>query len=271
MRRGETLGTREVARGADVQRLAAEIVGGQPPAELAPGSREPGEARLVLRAVASGRALRGVSLEVRSREIVGVAGVLGNGQSELVRVLGGLLEAEGEVRAGSIEVVHEDRQVEGLVLDASVAENFVLGELGRFTRAGLVDDEDVRRTALAWIVRFDVRPPDPDLAARALSGGNQQKIVLGRALAREPEVLVIAHPTRGVDLLAARSIHEQILDAAARGTAVLVISADLGELRLLCDRILVMVRGRVVATFPRTVDDHALGAAMLGGEVAATA
>jgi simple sugar transport system ATP-binding protein len=168
-----------------------------------------------------------------------------------------------------MEVVHEDRQTEGLVLSATVRENLVLGELGQLTAGswlGVIDERRVTDAAASRIARFDIRPTDPEATARSLSGGNQQKVVVARALARAPDVLVIAHPTRGVDPIAARAIHEQLLGAAARGTALLVIGADLTELRLLCRRILVMVRGRVVASFPPTVDDEALGAAMLGGE-----
>jgi simple sugar transport system ATP-binding protein len=280
MRRGETLGTRAVERGtAAVGLLAAEIVGGEPLPELhaqhEPSARprvegQPALVKLEVKGLTLGRALRGVSLEVLAGEIVGVAGVLGNGQSELALVLGGLaVPDDGEVLAGAIEVVHEDRQTAGLVLDATVAENLALGDLTRFTRRGLIDDDALATSARERIARFDIRPPDPGALARALSGGNQQKIVLARALAREPAVLVVAHPTRGVDLVAARAIHQQILAAAARGTAVLVIGADLGELRLLCDRILVMLRGRVVASLPPTADDATLGAAMLGREAAA--
>lgn len=286
MRRGETFGTRAVVRGADVARLAGELVGGEPLPELrgreGREGRELGEQgrvatdgappRLVLRDLRSGRALRGVSLEVHAGEIIGIAGVLGNGQTELVHVLGGLLRPDGgEVVSGLIEVVHEDRQTEGLVLDATVEDNLVLGELARFSRAGLVDDGAVAGVAEARIVRFDIRPPDRRAPARTLSGGNQQKIVLARALAREPEVLVIAHPTRGVNLVAARAIHEQLLAAAARGTALLLVGADLAELRLLCDRILVLVRGRIVARLPPSTDDATLGAAMLGSVAQATA
>jgi simple sugar transport system ATP-binding protein len=270
MRRGETRGTRPVARGADVARLAGELIGGEPLPGLRAEAGPLGETRLAVRSLVSGRALQGVTLEVRAGEIVGIAGVLGNGQSELIRVLGGVLSADaGEVVAGRIEVVHEDRQTAGLVLDSTVEENVVLGELRQFTHGGLVDDTEVRAAAVARIDRFAIRPADPRLPARALSGGNQQKIVLARALAREPDVLVVAHPTRGVDLVAAHAIHEQILAAAARGTAVLLIGADLTELRCLCRRILVMVRGRIVAAFPPSTDDDTLGAAMLGGKVTA--
>jgi len=272
MRRGETLGTRRVARGAEVTRLAGELVGGEPLPEIHPETTELGDVRLSVRGLACIPLLRDASFEVRAKEIVGVAGVSGNGQSELVRVLGGLQERDGgDVVAGSLEVVHEDRQTEGLVLDASVSENLALGGLAAFTRRGVVDDARVRESAVAWIAELDVRPPDPDVAARTLSGGNQQKVVLARALSRTPDVLVIAHPTRGVDPIAARAIHEQLLAAASRGMAILVVGADLTELRLLCRRILVMVRGRVVASFPPTVDDDTLGAAMLGGEVAKSA
>jgi simple sugar transport system ATP-binding protein len=227
--------------------------------------------RLRISELTCGRGLRGVSLEVYAGEIVGIAGVLGNGQSELIRILGGLLEADGgELVTGTLEVVHEDRQTTGLVLDASVEENLVHGQLARFSRWGLVDDARVHAEAMARIERFDVRPRTPETPARALSGGNQQKVVIARALARDPAVLVIAHPTRGVDLVAARSIHEQIFAAAARGTAVLVIGADLTELRLLCGRILVMLRGRIVATLPPSADDATLGAAMLGRDAGAS-
>jgi len=271
MRRGETLGTRQVTRGGDVARLAEELLGGAPPAEVRAVTAAVGPTRLAIRGLTFGRALRGVTLEVAAGEVVGIAGVMGNGQSELVSILGGLTQPDtGDVKCGSIEVVHEDRQTAGLVLDATVEDNIVLGELARFSRAGLVDDAKVRAEATTRIARFDVRPPDPRLTARALSGGNQQKIVLARALAREPDVLVVAHPTRGVDLVASRSIHEQILAAAARGVAVLVVSADLSELRLLCRRILVMVRGRVSTSLPPSADDATLGAAMLGGGELAT-
>jgi simple sugar transport system ATP-binding protein len=272
MRRGETLATRSVTKGDDLGRLAGELIAGTtlPPLDLK--ARTPGRTLLRVRDLVVGRALRGLSLEVKAGEIVGVAGVLGNGQSELVLVLGGLLAPDsGDVDAGRVAVVHEDRRTSGLVLDASVEENLVLGELARFTRAGLVDDAAVRARVTELIARYDVRPPDPLARARSLSGGNQQKIVMARALADDPEVLVVAHPTRGVDLLASRAIHSQIVAAAARGAAVLLIGADLTELRLLSDRILVMARGTIVASVPAETDDATLGALMLGARPAVSA
>jgi ABC-type uncharacterized transport system ATPase subunit len=271
MRRGTLVGSRSLTdRGEDALRaITRDIMGEEPPAPLARGARTPGDVALELREVRLGRALRGVSLRVHAGEIVGLAGVEGNGQRELVRVLSGLARADGgEMRAGTIAVVHEDRHTEGLVLGASVRDNLVLGELGRFTSGlGLVDGQAVAREARARLERARIVPADLDAAAAALSGGNQQKIVVARAVARAEgaQVLVFAQPTRGVDIGAARAIHTEIAAAAGRGKAVLVVSADLAELRALADRIVVMARGRIVGEFPPDTPEARLGEAMLGG------
>ena len=215
--------------------------------------------------------LRGTTLAVRAGEIVGIAGVDGNGQRELVRVLAGLDPLDrGELHAGGVAVVHEDRSIEGLVLDASVRDNLVLGELAEFTRSGVVDRHALEREARRRLDRAGIEPRDLDLPARALSGGNQQKIVVERALARSARVagLVFAQPTRGVDVAAARAIHDAIERAAADGKAILVVSADLDELRALCDRVLVMARGRVVADLPPGAPESSFGEAMLGAKPA---
>jgi simple sugar transport system ATP-binding protein len=197
-----------------------------------------------------------------------VAGVEGNGQRELVRVLSGLEKPDrGAIEVPGVAVVHEDRHKEGLVLDASVRDNALLGELARFERGGALDFAAMEREAERAIARGQVTPPDLTLPARALSGGNQQKIVVIRAALRTERgarALVVAHPTRGVDLGAARAIHRELLAAAARGCAVLVVSADLAELRALCDRILVLARGAIVAELPPSSSDRAIGDAMLG-------
>jgi simple sugar transport system ATP-binding protein len=271
MRRGRLVGTRTMTdRGEQAMRaITRDIMGEEPPATLERRVAEPGEVALELRDVRLGRALRGVTLRVRAGEILGVAGVEGNGQRELVRVLSGLATADGgDVKAGAIAVVHEDRHAEGLVLGASVRDNLVLGELGRFTSGlGLVDGEALQREALGRMQRARIVPADLDATAAALSGGNQQKVVVARVVAREDrsQVLVFAQPTRGVDIGAARAIHAEIAAAASRGKAVLVVSADLAELRALADRIVVMARGRVVGEFPPDTPDARLGEAMLGG------
>jgi simple sugar transport system ATP-binding protein len=166
--------------------------------------------------------------------------------------------------------VYEDRHAEGLVLAATVGDNLVLGELGRFTRFGVVDRTGVQREARQRLDRARVVPPDLGLSARALSGGNQQKIVVGRAVARleRATVFVFAHPTRGVDLGAARAIHDEIARVADAGRAVVVLSSDLGELRAVSDRILVLARGRVVAELSPDASEARIGEAMLGAAAA---
>ena len=221
---------------------------------VARGADEGERMMLELEGVKAGTELRGGRLHVRSKEIVGVAAVEGNGQRELVDVLAGLrAPSGGVVRAkGRIEVVHEDRHQRGLVVSASVADNAVLGEHARFARwLGIgVDLRAMTEEARRRVKEGEVSPADVDLPTRALSGGNQQKLVLARALARGDRggdrILVLAQPTRGVDLAAARQIHLRIVAAAQEGAAVLVLSADLDELRALCHRIVVLSHGRIV-------------------------
>ncbi len=244
-------------------------MGGDAPEASERKATKHGDVVIRVAGVRMGRTLRGVDLTVRAGEIVGIAGVEGNGQRELVRVLAKLdAPDEGAIETGNASVVHEDRLEDGLVLDASLRENLVLGELERFARWDVVDDAALETEAKARLAASNAVPPDLEALARALSGGNQQKIVMARAIARTSQkarALVLAHPTRGVDIGAARAIHDRILDCASRGIAVLVVSADLHELRTLSDRILVMARGAVVADLPPTSTDGEIGAAMLGG------
>jgi general nucleoside transport system ATP-binding protein len=273
MRRGSILETRAVKRTQDdVRSLADAIMGAEPTAEVARGARTAGEPVLVVKGLGVGRGLRGVSFAVRAGEVVGVAGVEGNGQRELVRALAGLEpEYDGTVAPGpdALAVVHEDRHQEGLVLGATVRDNLVLGELGRFSRRGVIDRRALEAEALRRVERAQA-PPDLDAPARGLSGGNQQKLVVARAIARERAALVVAHPTRGVDLAASRAIHGEILAAASRGAAVLVVSSDLHELRALCDRLLVLARGRISAELPAGASDAEIGRAMLAAGGAST-
>jgi simple sugar transport system ATP-binding protein len=237
---------------------------------------------LALDDTAGRRVLDGVDLEVRAGEIVGVAGVEGNGQRELVRALAGMephatgrVSVAGKDLAGAhvrarrplLGVVHEDRHVEGLLLDGTVGDNLVLGDLGD---PGPLDEP---ATIARRIERFGVVPADAARLAGELSGGNQQKIVMARALDRfrtsgVRAAAVLAQPTRGVDVGAAAVIHGAIGEAAAAGMAVLVLSADLGELRRLSHRIVVMRRGKIVASLPREASETEIGRAMLGVEAA---
>ena len=261
LREGKTVTTFDKA-GIDVQAIAKAMVGAELPAPsplAAPPADAP--AALALAHVSVGDELRDVSLVVRRGEIVGIAGVDGNGQRELALAIAGLAPALGDVTIGDRDVsrasprarlaaglahVPEDRHHGGLLLDATIAENLALGRTditGRFT----VDRAAVRKHAEARIAELDIRPADPDAIARTLSGGNQQKLVIGRELSRPAlRAVVAAQPTRGVDLGAVARIHDRLRAAASAGAGVLAISADLDELLALCHRIVVLLRGRIV-------------------------
>jgi len=215
----------------------------------------------ITHATEQGQPLADIDLVVRAGEIVGVAGVDGNGQRELALAIAGLAPYTGTIELGGralgkrsprqrldagLAHVPEDRMHGGLVLDASVADNLALGRAditGRFR----VNREAVATFARARIAELDIRPASSDAIARSLSGGNQQKVVIGRELSRPNLVAVLAaQPTRGVDLGAVAKIHDRLRAAAAAGAGVLVISADLDELLALCHRVVVMLRGRIV-------------------------
>jgi simple sugar transport system ATP-binding protein len=272
VRRGEIIETLPIDRTeASVRTLATAIMGIQSSADLDRRSTVRGASVIVVKDLIVGRGLRGVSFEVRAGEIVGIAGVEGNGQRELVRALSGLEPAhQGTLspEASALAFVHEDRHQEGLVLDATVRDNVLLGELGRFTTRGVLDLRAMDREAMLRVDRAHA-PPDIELPARALSGGNQQKLVVVRAISRlvdgSARGLVVAHPTRGVDIAASRAIHAEILGAAERGAAVLLVSADLRELRALSGRLIVFSRGRISAELPPGVGDAEIGHAMLAG------
>ena len=270
MRKGVVLFSRPMERGGDVTDITKAIMGEGGRTHAAEGTSGASRASsddvvCALKDVVVGRGLRELSLTLHAGEIVGVAGVEGNGQRELVEVLAGdVAPDKGTLSGGPFAIVREDRQQEGLVLDAPLRDNITLGELGSFTRHGLVDLGALEKEAQARLDRSGA-PKDLERAARTLSGGNQQKIVVERALARNAKALIASQPTRGVDLGAAGDIHARFREAAAAGTGILVISADLDELRALASRILVLARGRVVAEVAPSATDDEIGRLMLGG------
>jgi simple sugar transport system ATP-binding protein len=230
--------------------------------------------------------VRDVSIEVRAGEVVGIAGVEGNGQRELIHALVGLARAEsGNVtlgerditrdgvasrRAAGLAHIAEDRQLHGIVMDATLAENVMLGRENEVRRGWRVDRDKVRALTEHALAELDVRPPEPALLARSLSGGNQQKLVVARELGRPGvRAIVAAQPSRGVDIAAQALIHDRLRAAAKAGAAVLVISADLDELLALCHRVAVMHRGAIAGELAgdalRTADAREkLGAWMVG-------
>ena len=231
--------------------------------------------------------LKGVSLDVRGGEIVGIAGVAGNGQSELLEVLGGYRRAKGTVRINGAEIdlsgrhsdgqsrrangishVPEDRHREGLILDFTAWENMVFGyhHDNRFQKSRLLmDNQAIKAETAKKMERFDVRPPIPTLAAKNFSGGNQQKIVLAREIERNPELLLVGQPTRGVDIGAIEFIHEQIVALRDRGKAILLVSVELDEIMSLADRIVVMFDGQIMGErMAGQTDEKELGLLMAG-------
>jgi simple sugar transport system ATP-binding protein len=230
----------------------------------------PGAPLLILDGVSTGGAvpLDGVSLELRAGEIVGIAGVSGNGQRELADVVAGILRpSAGILTVAGIRVdapdprimqklrvgrVPEDRLTTGMIGALPLAESMALPWVGTapFSRHGLLDRRAMRRFAEDQIARFDIRTSGPDARTGTLSGGNLQKALLAREMARDPLVLLAAQPTRGIDVGATEFIHGEFLKLRSEGGAVLLISEDLEELFQLSDRIAVMFRGRIVADLP---------------------
>ncbi len=288
MRRGTTVGVAK-PEDTDKQQLAELMVGSELP------SPETGESTVtdqVLLEVADlsltdsfGRALLSdIDLTIHRGEVLGIAGVEGNGQAELVETIMGIRRATGgtvtvggeditrwdtrDRRLAGIGYIPEDRHRHGLLLDAPLWENRILGFQTRPPAAKglLIDRRGAREDTQRIVESYDVRTPGIDTAARALSGGNQQKLIVGREMSGDPVLVIAAHPTRGVDVGAQAAIWEHIKKARREGLAVLLISADLDELIGLSDTIRVILRGRVVGEFdPQTVTPKELGSAMTGG------
>lgn len=212
------------------------------------------------------RAVHDVSFEIRPAEILGIAGVEGNGQTELLEAIAGLRAMHaGRVQLASQDVgtrsvreradlglshIPEDRHRRGLILDYSIADNLILGRQHHFGSFGTLDAARIALNAAEQVQRFDIRPAMPSLPARALSGGNQQKIVIAREMGRAFSVLLAAQPTRGVDVGAIEFIHAQLRAARDAGKGILLVSADLPEVLALSDRIAVMYGGRFVTVLP---------------------
>nr|WP_254624903.1 ABC transporter ATP-binding protein [Myxococcus sp. CA051A] len=232
-------------------------------------------------------ALRGVDMTVREGEIVGIAGVDGNGQRELAEVLTGLrpLTAGGgtllgraltgltpaQARARGVGHVPEDRLRRAVVKALSVEENIALGRHTGppFARGLWIDFAGRRERAQTLLASYDVRPPEPTLPLQALSGGNQQKVVVARELDARPRLLVVVQPTRGLDIGAVAQVHARLREARAQGTGVVLVSLDLEEVLALADRVYVLFEGRVTGQFTRAeYDEREMGRRMLGAEQA---
>jgi ABC-type uncharacterized transport system ATPase subunit len=286
IRRGTTVAS---VRPADVtaRELAELMVGSELPSPATRESTVTDRPVLTVRDLTVDRpggpaAVDGVSFAIRAGEVLGIAGVEGNGQAELVEAILGIRHASGTVvlgrddvsswptrrrREAGIGYIPEDRHRQGLLLASPLWENRMLGHQTQppNARGPLLDIRGARRDTERIVREYDVRTPGIDVVAGALSGGNQQKLIVGREMSHRPAVLVAAHPTRGVDVGAQAAIWDHLRTARAEGLAVLLVSADLDELIGLSDRIEVLFRGRLVAEAdPATVTPEELGSAMTG-------
>jgi simple sugar transport system ATP-binding protein len=290
MRRGKVVGT-VPTEDTTRQEIATMMVGRQVLFRVERTQAEPGEVVLTVKDLNALDnkdlpALRGISFSVREGEILGIAGVEGNGQTELVEVLTGLRKAQsgkvelnGEaitndsprlIRERGTSHIPEDRRRRGLVLDFSVAQNLVLGihyrkPFVRHLGLAVINFGPIREKAERLLQEFDIRPPDQENLAGNLSGGNQQKVIVARELDQNPKLLIAAQPTRGIDVGSIEFIHQRLLQARNKGKAVLLISADLEEILSISDRIAVMYEGQIVGTLdPQEATEERLGLMMTG-------
>jgi simple sugar transport system ATP-binding protein len=285
IRRGRTVGTASPQASED--ELAAQMVGRTVNLLVDKGPAEPGEPVLEIDGLVvdderAYRAVDGVDLTVRAGEVLGIAGVQGNGQTELVEaimglrpVLAGTVSLAGQridgwstkkvLRAG-VGYVPEDRSVDGLVKEFSVAENLVLDIYDQppFGSGLVLRPAEIARSAAERIAQFDIRTPGADAPVGTLSGGNQQKVIVARELSRPLRLFVAAQPTRGVDVGSIEFIHQRIVRERDAGTAVLLISSELDEVIGLADRIAVMYRGRILGIVGPDTPREEIGLLMAG-------
>jgi simple sugar transport system ATP-binding protein len=286
LRRGKVVGERPPSSTED--ELATLMVGRDVQLRVSKQAAKPGEvvldvADLVVTDLAGQAQVNGMSFQVRAGEILGVAGVQGNGQTELCEALMGLrpatagrvtLDGRNLTRAtpaqrleAGIAYVPEDRQEDGLIGDFSVADNMVLDQYNKppFAKGINLNLGAIAANAAERVTEFDVRTTSADTAVGTLSGGNQQKVILARELAQEHKVLIASQPTRGLDVGSIEFVHRRIVDQRDRGVAVLIVSAELDEIYALADRIAVMYEGKITGFRPPTVPVEELGKLMAGG------
>ena len=287
MRDGKNVGSVKTSE-TSTKDLARMIVGRDVLLRVEKTDAQPGESLLAVENLSvrgsHGPAVNNVSFEVRAGEIVGIAGIEGNGQTELIEALAGLCPpSSGTVRFEDRDIttvnarrrkelgiahIPEDRHRRGLLLNSDLAENSILGVHYRppVSTAGFMAGAAIDKRVHEIINNFDVRPPVPELPARALSGGNQQKLIIGREFELNPKLLLVSQPTRGVDIGAIEFIHRKLIELRDAGSAVLLVSAELEEVTALADRLLVIREGRIVGELdPKTASAAEIGELMTSG------
>jgi ABC-type uncharacterized transport system ATPase subunit len=287
MRDGRTVGEVKTAD-IDAKGLARMIVGRDVLLRVEKEDAKPGGPVLAVSDLRvegrHGLAVDDVSFEVKSGEIVGIAGIEGNGQTELIEALAGLVTPKGgrvefegkdvtslkprQLKELGIAHIPEDRQKRGLLLHSDLAENSILGVHYRppvAASTGLMSSSAIEKRVSEIIENFDVRPPNPEQPAKALSGGNQQKLIIGREFEGDPKLLLVSQPTRGVDIGAIEFIHRKLIELRDKGSAVLLISAELEEVTALADRLLVIREGKIVGEVdPKVATYEEIGLLMTG-------
>ena len=290
MRRGEMTATLKTAE-TSPEALAELMVGRKVLMQVDKPAATPGAIRLEINNLHSidskgVERLKGISLQLRAGEVLGIAGVAGNGQSELLEILGGYGKGTGSIRVSGSEIdltgqssdgqsrracgighVPEDRQNAGLIMDFAAWENMVFGyhHAAEYQTGVLMDNAAIRDETAAKMELFDIRPADCWLDAKNFSGGNQQKVVLAREIERNPDILLVGQPTRGVDIGAIEFIHKQIIALRDQGKAILLVSVELDEIFALSDRIIVMFDGQIMGERdPAQTDEKQLGLLMAG-------
>jgi rhamnose transport system ATP-binding protein len=278
LRDGARVGTKdigEVDEGVLVNMMVGRVIDRLYPKKLG----ESGASILELREISHRSAVRDISFELRAGEILGIAGLVGSGRTELALTIFGITPAtsgtillEGKpVRIGSPEAardlgiayIPEDRGTQGLIRTQTIAENVALANLKKLTRGLFIDATKLLRSARQAIERFGIKARGPQQVVRELSGGNQQKVVLGKWLSTDPRILIMDEPTRGIDVGAKAEIHQLMRKLASEGMAILMISSELPEVLGMSDRVLVMNGGRIVAGFGEgEATPEAVGAAM---------
>ncbi|TCI55784.1 ABC transporter ATP-binding protein [Exiguobacterium sp. SH1S21] len=290
IRRGRYIGTVEVDETVNEDSLAEMMVGREVNFDAEYSKADPQQVvldvqQLVVKDSRGLKVVEGLDLQIRSGEILGIAGIDGNGQTELIEALSGLKKPEAgkillngkdvtgftprKVTESGVGHIPQDRHKHGLVLDYSIRDNMVLQTYYKepFSKRGLMNYKAVADKAKALIEKFDVRTPSIDVPARALSGGNQQKAIIAREVDRSPDLLIAAQPTRGLDVGAIEFIHEQLIKEREKGRAVLLISFELEEILHVSDRIAVLYEGKIVGIRdPKETTEQELGFLMAGGK-----
>jgi general nucleoside transport system ATP-binding protein len=266
MRRGRIVLSMPTVQ-TSIEEIASAMVGGEVPAIAARAATMHAPSVRVehLHAKSGGGSIDDVSLEIASGEILGIAGVEGNGQSALADAICGMTAHQGSLalpqRRG---IIPQDRQTEALVLSWTIVQNVLLGrQHGR--RGGMLDYAKARNEAQSIVERYGIRAPSLDTPVATLSGGTQQKIVVGRALLDEPQFVLAYNPTRGIDVGSAAIVQSHLMEARNRGAAILLISFELDEILALSDRIAVLFRGRIVGAFDRWNADRSLIGRLMAG------